>query len=87
MYLLAANEIKVAFPGVAALTSIKVDANNGKVIRSQGAATGSAIGIGYYKDFSTSFKNLKIIKTYQPNIKFLNEYNNTYVNWKKYLQI
>ena len=54
---------------------------------SQGAATGSAIGIGYFKDFSTSFKNLKIIKTYQPNIKFLNEYNDTYVNWKKYLQI
>ena len=30
------NEIKVAFPGVADLTSINVSANNGQVIRQNG---------------------------------------------------
>ena len=26
------------------------------------------------------------VKEYQPDIKFLHEYKNTYLNWKKYLK-
>ena len=53
---------------------------------SQGAATGSAIGIGFYKDFSSSFNNLKMIKSYQPDPDLSKTYHNTYLNWKDCLK-
>ena len=53
---------------------------------SQGAARGAGIGAGIYKNFNQAFKELKPVKTIEPNKKLTAEYNDAYLKWKDILE-
>jgi len=48
---------------------------------SQGAARGAGVGFGYYKNFSEAFRNLKIVKTIEPDKKSAAVYKECYDKW------
>ncbi len=50
----------------------------------EGAAKGAAIGYGFYKDFSEAFRNLKVVKTINPENK-KQEYIDAYDKWESIL--
>jgi xylulokinase len=51
----------------------------------QGAARGSGIGVGYYKNESDAFKGLKVIDKLHPDPKAVEKYEAVYQQWKENL--
>ena len=51
----------------------------------QGAARGSGIGVGYYKNESDAFKGLKVIDKLHPDPKAVEKYEAAYQQWKESL--
>ena len=53
---------------------------------SLGAARAAGIGAGIYSSISDAFKNMKMVKSFQPNNKLKQQYKEIYHLWKSQLQ-
>ena len=54
---------------------------------SEGAARGAAFGWGYYKSLDEAFSNIELIEQIEPNKDLVNQYQDIYQHWKKYIKI
>lgn len=50
-----------------------------------GAARAGGVGAGYYKNFAESFQGMEVIKSIEPEKKWLDQTNDVYQSWKKEL--
>lgn len=53
----------------------------------QGAARGAGIGIGLYRNKAEAFVGLNITKVIEPNPKLVNQYQEVYNRWLRFLKI